>query len=103
MPRRSPFTVYYAAYADDEFVWDPPKSFRTFDDRGLSFDVAKIAFRGRMLRRPDTRKEYGEPRYQARGECYGVVLHIVFTPRYGQCRIVSVRRANAAETAIYHA
>jgi uncharacterized DUF497 family protein len=103
MTRRPAFTVYYAAYRDDQFVWSPPKSLATFDERGLSFEVAKIAFRGRMLRRRDTRKDYGEVRYQALGECYGVVLHIVFTPRNHQCRIISVRRANAAETAVYYA
>ncbi len=103
MPRRPPFTVYYAAYADNQFVWDPPKSLRTFDDRGLTFHAAKIAFRGPMLRRRDTRKDYGEPRYQALGECYGQVLGIVFTPRSNQCRIISLRLATDDEAIAYHA
>ena len=103
VPRRPPFTVYYPDYADDAFVWDPPKSLATLDDRGLSFEVAKIAFRRRLLRRRDTRKDYGEPRYQVLGECYGTVVHIVFTPRNRQCRIISVRKANAAEIEIYYA
>lgn len=103
MPGRRPFVNYYAAYADDQFVWDPPKSMATFDLRGFSFDVAKIAFRGRMMRRRDTRKDYGEARYQALGECHGQVIHIVFVARGRQCRIISVRRATAEEAAIYNA
>lgn len=95
--------VYYAAYGDDQFVWDPPKSQSTFDDRGLTFHAATIAFRGPMLRRRDARKDYGEPRYQALGECNGQVLAIVFTPRNNQCRIISLRLATDEEAITYYA
>jgi uncharacterized protein len=49
----------------------------------------------------DTRKEYGERRYQAVG-IIGEDLHmLVFTPRDGAVRVISLRRANQRERTRY--
>ncbi|MBV8167852.1 MAG: BrnT family toxin [Alphaproteobacteria bacterium] len=99
MPRR--YRLFQSPYGEDDFEWDPEKSALTFEKRDLAPAAAKIAFRGRLLRRQDTRKNYGEARYQVLGEIYGRIYVIVYTPRAGKCRIVSIRRADADETAIY--
>ena len=36
------------------------------------------------------------------GELYGRVMMIIYNPRRGKCRIISLRPANAAERAIYY-
>ena len=36
------------------------------------------------------------------GELYGQVVVIVYTPRGGKCRIISMRRANSEESRIYY-
>ena len=36
------------------------------------------------------------------GELYGRVVVIVYTPRRGKCRIISMRRANLEESEIYY-
>ena len=36
------------------------------------------------------------------GELYGRVIAIIYTPRGGKCRIISLRPANLAESEIYY-
>ena len=36
------------------------------------------------------------------GELYGRVVMIIYSPRRGKCRIISLRPANGAERRIYH-
>ena len=36
------------------------------------------------------------------GELYGRVVVIIYTPRRGKCRIISLRRANSEESQIYY-
>jgi len=36
------------------------------------------------------------------GELYGRVILIVYTPRNGKCRVISLRPANTEESEIYH-
>jgi len=36
------------------------------------------------------------------GELYGRVMMIIYTPRDGKCRIISLRPANALESQIYY-
>jgi uncharacterized DUF497 family protein len=36
------------------------------------------------------------------GELHGRVIMIVYTPRGGKCRIISLRPATAVERGIYH-
>jgi uncharacterized protein len=95
------YRLFIPRYGEDDFEWDHEKSTITFERRDVGLTAAKIAFRGRLLRRPDTRKNYGEPRYQVLGEVYGRIYVIVYTPRAGKCRLISMRRAEPHEKAIY--
>jgi hypothetical protein len=96
------FQRFVSPYADEDFVWDPAKSDLALSERDIMFHAARMAFRGRLLRRRDTRKNYGEVRYQVLGEVAGKgIVHIAYTPRGGKCRIISVRPATAEERDAY--
>src|SRR5215469_1229918 len=96
------YTFWMPPFGDEDFEADPGKSASGFDKHAVAMvATAKIAFRGRLMRRQDTRKNYGEVRYQVLGEVYGKIYVIVYTPRVGKCRVISVRRADANEKAVY--
>jgi uncharacterized protein len=84
---------------------------------GISFDAAKneknLALRGISFERAgdfdwssalvveDSRKDYGEQRFQALG-FIGDRLHmLVFTPRGGDIHVISLRKANPREVKRY--
>ncbi len=50
---------------------------------------------------PDTRKEYGEPRYIALGYLDDAVHCLIFTERGENKRIISLRKANGRERKRY--
>ena len=82
---------------------DPRTNAWNVRERGLSFaDVATLDCAGAIIRR-DTRKDYGEDRYQALadgldGKPYVVV---VFTMREDTMWVISFRRAHAKERQAY--
>jgi uncharacterized protein len=96
------YRIFVSPYGDEDFEWHDEKSRRTFEDRDIALVAARIAFRARLLRRRDTRRDYGEDRFRVLGEIEGRVFFIVYTPRQGKCRIISIRRATPEEAAIYH-
>ena len=99
MPR---YTFWIPPFGDDAFEADPGKSAIGFEKHAVGMvAAAKIAFRGRLLRRRDTRRDYGEVRYQVLGEVYGKIYVIVYTHRAGKCRVISMRRADLDEKAVY--
>lgn len=83
----------------------------------VSFDPAKdarnVALRGIALARAmdfnwesaliveDTRRDYGEPRYQALGLIDNRLHMLIFTPRTGKTHIISLRKANDREIRRY--
>jgi uncharacterized protein len=97
------YRPWISPYGDDDFEWDRRKSLGTFGDRDLVFEAARIAFRGPLVRRQDTRRRrVREPRFMVLGELYGRVMVIIYTPRNRKCRIISLRPANAIEREIYY-
>ena len=87
------YRFWISPYGDEDCEWDRGKSLKTFADRDLVFEAARIVFRGPLLRRL---------RFMVLGELYGRVMMIIYNPRRGKCRIISLRPANAAERAIYY-
>jgi uncharacterized DUF497 family protein len=66
------FRPWISPYGDEDFEWDKEKSLKTFADRDLVFEAARIAFRGTLLRRQDTRRRRSkEPHFMVLGECRG--------------------------------
>ncbi|MGH8551927.1 MAG: BrnT family toxin [Methylococcales bacterium] len=50
-------------------------------DHEIEFDDHNSFFDGDLLTREDTRKSYGEHRFQSIGLIHGVVLVVIWTPR----------------------
>jgi hypothetical protein len=85
------------------FEWDAAKSERNRIERGLSFDLAKALFAGRVIERTDDRRDYSEVRVQAVGSVGGSTLLCVYTDRGEIRRIISLRYANRRERDAYRA
>ena len=84
-------------------TFDPPKNARNIAERGIPFRLALRMDWTTALVAEDTRKEYGEKRYQAVGSI-GDRLHVlVFTPRPPALHVLSLRKANDRERTKYAA
>lgn len=82
-------------------TYDPDKCEKNIALRGISFDLATDFDWSSALIVEDTRKDYGEPRFQALGSI-GERLHsLVFTPRAGDVHVISLRKANKREVKRY--
>jgi uncharacterized DUF497 family protein len=84
-----------------EIEFDPEKSAKNVELRGLSFDlVADFDFDSALVAR-DTREDYGEDRFIALG-LIGDRLHVVaYTMRGDRLRVISFCKANAREVERY--
>lgn len=83
--------------------WDDGKRALNIVNHGFDFADLDDVFDGRVLvTRQDTRKDYGEPRFNSLAEFDGVVLNITFTPRAGKLHLISVRPASREERKVYH-
>jgi uncharacterized DUF497 family protein len=77
--------------------FDPKKNERNIAERGLSFDLAEQFEWDSALVVEDSRKDYGERRFQALGLIDGRPHALVFTPRAGRVHVISLRKANRRE------
>jgi uncharacterized DUF497 family protein len=73
----------------------------TLDDRGLDFVDASIVFAGSTITAQDTRRDYGETRFQTVGYLAGRMVMIVWTPRGAARHVISMRKCNDREKATY--
>jgi hypothetical protein len=80
---------------------DPDKEDRNLAERGLSMDLAERLDWATALIWEDTRKHYGERRYCVLGFIAGRLHSVVFTPRDGKPRVISLRKANKREVKRY--
>ncbi len=78
-------------------TFDPAKRDVTLRERGLDFADAVLVFQGRHATASDDRQDYGEPRYISVGVLGDRSVVIVWTPRDGSRRIISMRYAHAKE------
>jgi uncharacterized DUF497 family protein len=81
--------------------FDPAKRQTTIDKRGLDMARAGEIFAGATLTIADDRKEYGEERFITIGRLRKRMVVIVWTPRGASRRIISLRKANDREEALY--
>lgn len=84
-----------------QIEFDPAKRDQTLAHRGLDMADAGVVFAGPMLTVEDDRADYGEPRYITIGRLDGRMVVVVWTPRGGARRIISMRKANEREQALY--
>jgi uncharacterized protein len=84
-------------------AYDPDKNEKNLASRGISFDRATDFDWSSALVAEDTRKDYGELRFQALGFIEGRLHMLVFTPRAGDTHVISLRKANKREVKRYEA
>jgi uncharacterized DUF497 family protein len=84
-----------------DIEFDPNKSARNDEERGLPFTaVAEFDWETAMIQE-DARHEYPERRFVAVGRI-GPRLHVLcFTPISGGVRVISLRKANTREVRRY--
>jgi hypothetical protein len=81
--------------------FDPAKDARNIELRGISFEeAARFEWEGALVVQ-DTRQDYGEPRFRALGYIGNRLHALVFTPREGGMRVISLRKANNREVLPY--
>ncbi len=78
-------------------TFDPAKRALTIEHRGLDFADAAKVFEGRHATALDDRRDYGEARFITAGYLAGRVVVIVWTPREGTRRVISMRYAHGKE------
>ena len=83
--------------------FDAAKNKRNIASRGISFEAAAEFEWDTALVVEDTRRDYGERRYQALGVIDGRLHMLVFTPRGGELHVISLRRAKLRENTRYEA
>jgi uncharacterized DUF497 family protein len=84
-------------------TFDPAKRAVTRERRGLDFALAGLVFDGVHMTRPDDRQDYGESRFVSIGRLGRNVVVMVWTPRGDARRIISMRKANGREKALFEA
>ncbi len=89
----------YDNYVDLEF--DQEKRDKTLVERGLDFARAAEVFRGTHFTGLDTRHNYPEDRFITAGWLDARLVVLVWTPRGEVRRIISMRKANGREKALY--
>ena len=80
---------------------DPAKRAATLIDRDVDFLDAEHVFAGRTLTAQDTRRAYGEVRFQTVGFLAGRMVMVVWTPRSDARHVMSMRKCNAKEQKRY--
>jgi len=81
--------------------FDAAKRTGTLEQRGLDMARAGEVFDGASLTIEDDRMDYGETRYITIGFLDERMVVLVWTPRGDVHRIISMRKANDREKAIY--
>jgi uncharacterized protein len=85
-----------------DIEFDPAKWEATLLHRGLDMADAGAVFAGPCLTIADARQDYGEDRLFTVGLLGGRMVVLVWTWRGAVRRIISMRKANEREQALYH-
>ncbi len=81
--------------------YDHAKRENTLKNRGLDFANAADVFSGNWFTGSYIRLNYHEPRFVTVGYINSRLVVLVWTPRGEARRIISMRKANASEKAIF--
>lgn len=82
-----------------DISYDPEKRKLTLEHRGLDMAQADEVFAGATI--ADDRKDYDEDRFITIGRLQNRMVILVWTPRGKTRRIISMRKANDREQALY--
>ncbi len=80
-----------------DVTYDPAKRAATLAHRGLDFAEAGRLFEGKHATLRDDREDYGEERFLTAAQIAGRLVVVVWTPRDGTRRIISMRYAHERE------
>jgi len=80
-----------------DISFDPDKRAETLHHRGLDFADAGLVFAGRTVTVQDLRRDYGEDRFITAGYLGERCVVLVWTPRAGARRIISMRFTHEQE------
>ena len=81
--------------------FDAARRTATLETRGLDMVRADEVFSGATLTVEDDRQDYGEDRFMTIGFLDATMVVLVWTPRDGAHRIISMRKANERERTLY--
>lgn len=81
--------------------FDKEKRAATLEVRGLDMARAGEVFEGAHLTFEDKRRDYGEERFITIGFLDKRMVTLAWTPRKGAHRIISMRKTNEREKALY--
>ena len=86
-----------------DFEWDENKNVANIAKHGIDFrDALHVFHDPGVIFRDDDRRDYGERRQLALGQCAPGLLLVVFTERRENVmRIISARRAKQKERQLY--
>ena len=84
-----------------KITFDPAKCQAAINERGLDFADASIVFAGPTITVQDVRRDYGEMRFQTIGFLVDRMVMVVWTPRDEARHVISMRKCNEREKAIY--
>ena len=84
-----------------KITFDLAKRQAALRERGLNFADASIVFAGPTITVQDTRRDYGEMRLQTVGFLADRMVMVVWTPRNEARHVISMRKCNDREKAIY--
>jgi uncharacterized protein len=88
---------------DDQFEWDDAKAARNWRIHGVTFDMAREAFRDVfMVEWVDDGQDIAESRFVGLGVAERRLLCVAYTLRGERIRIISARKAEAHEQRRYH-
>jgi uncharacterized DUF497 family protein len=80
-----------------QISFDPAKNAANIANRGLPFELVEQIDWATALIEEDTRKAYGERRFQVLGFIEERLHVVIFTPRDGKVHVISLRKANLRE------
>jgi uncharacterized DUF497 family protein len=88
---------------DENFEWDDDKAARNWRDHGVSFEMAREAFRVAFaVEWVDAEQDPGEERYAMIGMVENRLLFVAYVMRGERIRIISARKAEPFERRKYH-
>jgi uncharacterized protein len=83
------------------YEWDARKQALNIESHRVHFSMSEQFEWDTAIIETDTRKDYGEQRFQAYGVIDSRLYCLVFTPRGDRIRIISLRKANQREVQHY--
>jgi uncharacterized DUF497 family protein len=82
-------------------TWDESKRISNLRRHQLDLADCERIFDHPTLAAEDARTDYGESRMNLLGWLDGRIVHMTYTERNGELRIISLRRATKYETQVY--